>query len=84
MATVSVRGTGTAAAQPDDVTVGLGVEALRTSASEAFAEATRLAADVVLLCEELGVPAGSRTKGSGWKPGTCASHGSLPEYDVSM
>ncbi len=61
MATVSVRGTGTAAAQPDDVTVGLGVEALRPSASEAFAEATRLAADVVLLCEELGVPAGSRT-----------------------
>ena len=26
MATVSVRGTGTATAQPDDVTVGLGVE----------------------------------------------------------
>src|SRR5213075_345067 len=22
--------------------------------------------------------------GSGWKPGTCASQGSLPEYDVSM
>jgi uncharacterized protein YggE len=61
MATVSVRGTGTAAAQPDDVTVGLGVETLRPGASEAFAEATRLAADVVLLCEELGIPAGSRT-----------------------
>ena len=28
MATVSVRGTATATAQPDDVTVGLGVEAV--------------------------------------------------------
>lgn len=61
MATVSVRGTGRATAQPDDVTVGLGVEALRPTASEAFVEATRLASDVVSLCEELGVPAGSRT-----------------------
>jgi uncharacterized protein YggE len=61
MATVSVRGTGTATAQPDDVTVGLSVEALRPSASEAFAEATRLAAEVVSLCDELGVAAGSRT-----------------------
>src|SRR5262245_50925927 len=26
----------------------------------------------------------SSTKALGWKPGTCASHGSLPEYDVSM
>jgi uncharacterized protein YggE len=61
MATVTVRGTGTATAQPDDVTVGLSVEALRPSASEAFGEATRLAAGVVSLCDELGVPAASRT-----------------------
>ena len=61
MATVTVRGTGAATAQPDDVTVGLSVEALRPNATEAFAEATRLAADVVSLCDELGVPAGSRT-----------------------
>jgi uncharacterized protein YggE len=61
MATVTVRGTGTATAQPDDVTVGLSVESLRPTASEAFADATRLASDVVSLCDELGVPAGSRT-----------------------
>ena len=42
-------------------TVGLSVEALRPNATEAFAEATRLAADVVSLCDELGVPDGSRT-----------------------
>jgi uncharacterized protein YggE len=61
MATVTVRGTGTATAAPDDVTVGLCVEALRPTASEAFAEATRLATDVVSLCDELGVAAASRT-----------------------
>lgn len=61
MATVTVRGTGTATAQPDDVTVGLSVESLRPPASEAFEEATRLASDVVSLCDELGIPAGSRT-----------------------
>ncbi len=60
MATVSVRGTGTAAAEPDEVTVGLGVETLRATAAEAFGEATRLAG-VVALCEELGVPAAART-----------------------
>src|SRR5215510_8972857 len=26
----------------------------------------------------------SRSNPSGWKPGTCASHGSSPEYEVSM
>ena len=26
----------------------------------------------------------SSTNALGWKPGTCASHGSRPEYDVSM
>ena len=61
MATVTVRGTGTATTQPDDVTVGLSVESLRPTASEAFAEATRLASDVAALCDELDVPAGSRT-----------------------
>jgi uncharacterized protein YggE len=61
MATISVRGQGTVWAQPDDVTVGLSAEALRPTGSEAFAEATRLAADLVSLCDELGVPVGSRT-----------------------
>ena len=61
MATVSVRGTGTATAQPDDVTVGLTVEALRATASEAFAQATSLAEEVVALVDRLGIPAGSRT-----------------------
>lgn len=61
MATISVRGQGTAWVQPDEVTVGLSAEALLPTASEAFAEATRLAADLVSLCDELGVPAGSRT-----------------------
>ena len=61
MATVSVRGRGVATARPDELTVGLTVEALRDTASEAFAEATRLAERVVALCEELGVPEGRRT-----------------------
>ena len=61
MATISVRGQGTAWVQPDEVTVGLSAEALLPTASEAFAEAARLAADLVLLCDEIGVPAGSRT-----------------------
>ena len=61
MATITVRGTGTATAQPDAVTVGLRVEALRPTASEAFAEATRLAEAVVSLCDELGVAPGART-----------------------
>jgi uncharacterized protein YggE len=61
MATVTVRGTGTATAQPDDVTVGLTVESLRPTAAEAFEDATRLASEVVSLCDELGVPSGSRT-----------------------
>jgi hypothetical protein len=61
MATVTVRGQGATTAQPDVVVVGLTVEALRPTAPEAFAEATRLAADVVALCDELEVPDGART-----------------------
>jgi uncharacterized protein YggE len=61
MATVTVRGTGTATAQPDDVTVGLTVESLRPAASEAFADASRLASEVLSLCDELGIAAGSVT-----------------------
>ncbi len=61
MATVTVRGTGTPTAEPDDVTVGLSVESLRATASEAFEDATRLASDVVSLCDGLSIPAGSRT-----------------------
>jgi uncharacterized protein YggE len=61
MATVTVRGQGTATAEPDDVTVGLSVESLRPTAAEAFEDATRLASEVVSLCDDLSVPAGSRT-----------------------
>jgi uncharacterized protein YggE len=61
MATITVRGHGTSWAQPDEVEVGLTVEAVRPRAAEAFAEATRLATDTAALCEELGVPAASRT-----------------------
>jgi len=61
MATITVRGRGTASAQPDEVTVGLTVEALRPSAAEAFAEATRLAEAVVALCDELGISPGARS-----------------------
>jgi uncharacterized protein YggE len=60
MATVSVRGRCVARVQPDELTVGLTVEALRPRASEAFVEASRLAEQVVALCVELGVAAGRR------------------------
>jgi uncharacterized protein YggE len=61
MATITVRGHGTSSAQPDEVAVGLTVEAVRPRAAEAFAEASRLATDAASLCDELGVPAGRRT-----------------------
>ena len=70
MATISVRGQGTAWVQPDEVTVGLSVEVLRPTASEAFADATRLAQQVVSLSEEVGVPSGARS----------TSHVSLAEH----
>ena len=61
MATITVRGRGVTMVAPDEVTVGLTVEALRKSASEAFAEAARLAQQVVALCDELGIAEGRRT-----------------------
>ena len=61
MATITVRGRGVARVAPDEVTVGLTVEALRNGAAEAFAEATRLAQQVVALCDELGIAEGRRT-----------------------
>ena len=61
MATISVRGQGTACVQPDEVTVGLSVEVLRPTASEAFVDATRLAQQVVSLSEEVGVSSGARS-----------------------
>ena len=60
MATVSVRGRGVTSVRPDELTVGLTVQALRPRASEAFVEASRLAEQLVALCTELGVEAGSR------------------------
>ena len=61
MASITVRGRGVTMVAPDEVSVGLTVEALRTSAAEAFAEATRLAQQVVALCDELGIGEGRRT-----------------------
>ena len=61
MATITVRGHGISTAQPDEVGVGLTVEAIRPRAADAFAEASRLALEAVALCDELGVPAGRRT-----------------------
>jgi uncharacterized protein YggE len=61
MATITVRGHGTSSAQPDEVAVGLTVEAVRPHAAEAFAEASRLAQDAAALCDELGVPDARRT-----------------------
>jgi uncharacterized protein YggE len=59
MATVSVRGRGVTSVRPDELAVGLTVQALRPRASEAFAEASRLAEQLVALCAELGVEAAS-------------------------
>ena len=61
MATITVRGRGLTWVAPDEVTIGLTVEVLRTSAAEAFAEATRLAQQVVALCQEMGIAEGRRT-----------------------
>ena len=61
MATITVRGHGTSSTQPDEVAVGLTVDAVRPRAAEAFAEASRLAQAAADLCEELGVPAARRT-----------------------
>lgn len=60
MATITVRGNGTVAATPDDVTVGLTLEALRATPAEAFREASERAAAAVTLLDELGVPEGAR------------------------
>jgi hypothetical protein len=60
MATITVRGRGVTTVAPDEVTVGLTVEALRKSAAEAFAEATRLAQEIVALCDELGIDGARR------------------------
>ena len=70
MATITVRGHGTSSAQPDEVAVGLTVEAVRPRAAEAFAEASRLAQEAVAVCDELGVPDARRT----------TSHISLAEH----
>jgi uncharacterized protein YggE len=52
MATITVRGHGTSSAQPDEVAVGLTVEALRPRAAEAFAESSRPEIDVTLQLEQ--------------------------------
>jgi uncharacterized protein YggE len=55
MASVTVRGTGTAYGTPDEATVGLGVESLRPTAAEALAEVAERTSGLVTLCHELGL-----------------------------
>jgi uncharacterized protein YggE len=40
MATITVRGTSTAHATPDEATVGLGIDVVRATAAESFADVT--------------------------------------------
>jgi uncharacterized protein len=61
MASVTVRGTGTAYGTPDEATVGLGVESLRPTAAEALADVAERTGRLVTLCHELGLGEGDVT-----------------------
>jgi len=61
MATVTVRGTGTAYGTPDEATLGLGVEAVRPTAAAALQEVAERTNSLVTLCHELGLPDGDVT-----------------------
>jgi hypothetical protein len=61
MATVTVRGRATVPVTPDEVTLGLTVEALEGTAAAAFAEASRRAGELAALCDALGVPPAARS-----------------------
>jgi uncharacterized protein YggE len=55
MATVTVRGTGTAYGTPDEATVGLSVESVRPTAAEALADVAERTSALVTLCHEQGL-----------------------------
>jgi uncharacterized protein len=61
MATITVRGTGTAYGTPDEATLGLSLDALRPTAAEALAEVTERSSALVALCRELGLGEGDVT-----------------------
>ena len=55
MATITVRGTGTVHATPDEATIDLGVEAVRPTAAEALSDVAGRTSSLVTLCHELGL-----------------------------
>ena len=61
MATITVRGTGTAYGTPDEATIRLGVESLRPTAAEALADVAERTTTLVTLCRELGLGEGDVT-----------------------
>jgi hypothetical protein len=61
MATITVRGTGTAYGTPDEASVGLSVDAVRPTAAEALTDVTERTAALVTLCRELGLGDGDVT-----------------------
>lgn len=61
MATITVRGTGTAHATPDEATVGLGIDVVRATAAEALADVTERTTKLVTLCRGLGLGEGDVT-----------------------
>jgi uncharacterized protein YggE len=56
VATVTIRGSGRAAAQPDEVQVQLGASVTRATADEAWAEVTRRAEALRAIFDDCGVP----------------------------
>ena len=61
MATVTVRGTGTAYGTPDEATLGLGVDAVRPTAAEALADVAERTETLVTVCREAGLADGDGT-----------------------
>lgn len=55
MATVAVRGTGTAYGTPDEASLSLRVESLRPTAAEALADVAERTKALVALCHEVGL-----------------------------
>jgi len=61
MATITVRGTGTAYGTPDEATLGLAVESVRPTAAEALADVAERTTALMTLCHEVGVGEGAVT-----------------------
>lgn len=61
MATITVRGTGTAYGTPDEATLGLSLDAVRPTAAEALADVAERTGTLVSLCHELGLGEGDVT-----------------------